>query len=141
MEDFYKTLGIEIESEWDKDEFIEKELAKHVFPDITPEDLTVESLYQQLVEEENNSMRKKFNGEYEYVRPYPISENYAMVYMLNEKTPKCVKEVVLNSCTAWLNYLNKEIEYGRIGEGYSNLKWTTKHRDMIYQLTVQQLAH
>lgn len=141
MEDFYKSLGIVIGSEWDKDEFIKGELAKHVFPDITQEDLTAESLYQQIIEEENNSMRKKFNGEYEYVRHYPLAENYSMVYMLNEKTPKCVKEVALNFCTAWLNYLNKEIECARIGDGYSDLEWTTKHRNIIYQLTVQQLAH
>lgn len=146
MKEMYEEMGEKRKSNWNKEAFIEKELAKYVFPEITPEHLTVESLYQQLVNEEENPRRKELGGEYEFVRPYPLSENHSLIYELNSKTPECVREVALNFCTAWLNYLNKELEVGRVydgvGElgGYSNLKWTTKHRDMIQQLTVGKLA-
>ena len=143
LEDLYAKLGIEREDNWNKEEFIEEELAKYVFPEITPEDLTVESLYQQLVEEEKNPRRKKLNGEYEFVRPYPLSGDYSLVYSLDNKTPECVRGVALNLCIAWLKYLNKELDTGRvhkIGTSYSDEYWTTKHRDMIYELTVGELA-
>jgi hypothetical protein len=142
LEKIYKKVSKERECNWNKDEFIEQELAKYVFPDITPDDLSVGSLYQQLVEEETQPMRRELSGEYEYVRPYPHSKDYSKVYLLSVKSPGCVREVAMNFCTAWLNYLNNEIECDRVYEegGYSNLEWTTKHRDMIYNLTVQQLA-
>jgi hypothetical protein len=142
MENLHKKLGKERQSNWNKEEFIKQELAKYFFPDITPEDLTIDNLYQQLVEEENNPRRNVLSGEYKYVRPYPLSERHSLVYELNDNSPGCVREVAMNFCTAWLNYLNNEIECDRVYEegGYSNLEWTTKHRDMIYNLTVQQLA-
>lgn len=143
MELLYEKLRIERVNNWNKEEFIKEELAKYVFPEITPENLTVESLYQQLVEEEKNPRRKKLNGEYEFVRPYPLSEDYSKVYLLGNKTPECVRGVALNLCIAWLKYLNKELDTGRvhkIGTSYSDEYWTTKHRDMIYELTVGELA-
>ena len=143
MELLYEKLGKERGDNWNKDAFIEEEFAKYVFPEITPENLSVESLYQQLVEEEKNLRRKKFNGEYEFVRPYPLSGDYSLVYSLDNKTPDCVRGVALNLCIAWLNYLNGELDTGRvhkIGTSYSDDYWTTKHRDMIYKLTVGELA-
>jgi hypothetical protein len=95
------------------------------------------------VNEEENPIRKELGGEYEFVRPYPLSENHSLIYELNSETPECVMEVALNFCTAWLNYLNKELEVGRVyrdGTSYSDEQWTTKHRDMIQQLTVGELA-
>jgi hypothetical protein len=139
LEKIYKKVGKERECNWNKDAFIEGELAKYVFPEITPEDLSVECLYQQLANEENNPMRIGLKIEHKYVRPYPLSEDYSKVYLLGNKTPDCVRGVALNLCTAWLNYLNKELDAGRVykvGTSYSGEQWTTKHRDMLHQLTI-----
>jgi hypothetical protein len=139
LEKIYKKVGKEWDRNWNKEAFIEGELAKYVFPEITPGDLSVESLYQQLVNEEGNPRRTEQGGEHKYVRPYPLSEEYSKVYLLSSKSPGCVRGVALNFCTAWLNYLNKELGTGRVykvGTSYSDEQWTTKHRDMIYQLTV-----
>ena len=139
LEELHRKLGKERECNWNKEAFIEGELAKYVFPDITPGDLSVDSLYQQLVNKENNPRRLDLGGEYEFVRPYPLCEDYSMVFGLSNRTPRCVKEVALNFCTAWLNYLNKELDVGRVykvGTSYSDEQWTTRHRDMLHQLTI-----
>jgi|694.fasta_scaffold30978_13 hypothetical protein len=141
LEKIYKKVGKERKDNWNKEAFIEGELAKYVFPEITPDDLSVDSLYQQLVNEEDNPMRTEHGGgdEYKYVRPYPLSDRYSKVYLLSSKSPECVRGVALNFCTAWLNYLNKELGAGRVhkvGTSYSDEQWTTKHRDMLYQLVI-----
>lgn len=90
-----------------------------------------------------------------FYRPYPLSQNYSLIFDLNTTTPKWFVQIALNFCKAWVRFLDAEIATGNVYAGpptplvgsqfigsvddYANLVWTTKHRDIIAE-QVQRLT-
>lgn len=130
------------------DKEIERELAKHVYPDIKPCDLTREAIHK-LISESANHPRRKFllarskgmDNEYAYVRPYPLSSHHSGIYQLTEKSPKGLIWVAREFSHAWFNYLSAELEAGNFYKGpeisYSGEEWTLKHCKAIGDLAAQ----
>jgi len=117
--------------------------AKYKPVSVSDDDFTEEAFYQDLRDMVEERIREKHYWMDEVMlRPYPLSENYAKIYKLNEKTPKWFLQIGLNLCRAWVRFLNEELAAGNVWtkpeSNYADLTWTTKHRDMLVDL-VQKL--
>lgn len=125
------------------DDDLFKELEKHVFPNICPGELILSSFLSQIpkrIEDETRqrtikvrrNLRKNEDCEYRYIRPYPLSESYSLLYLLTGDSPQSVLWVAYNLASAWKIHLTDELEQGRTFENsYASKEWTEKHRDML----------
>jgi len=96
---------------------------------------TEDSLYKDLVN------MKKFNQDFykfkTYVRPYPLSKSFSLIYKLNKNTPDWFIDIALNFCNAWIRFLDEEILNNNCNEdGYESLEYTTKHCGMLKSLVI-----
>ena len=105
-----------------------RRIAKHVFPDILPHDLSVEALYLQLKNDEQDPWRlmlvendmwlnEREDSEYRYVRPYPLSKSCSRIFYLDENSPDSLLTVAYNFCMAWDKYLTEELDKGNYYKG------------------------
>jgi hypothetical protein len=75
---------------------------------VTDADFTEEALYKQITELGSTFGDHYGSREY-FIRPYPLSKDYAKIYKLNENTPKWFIQIGLNLCKAWVRFLTEEI--------------------------------
>lgn len=156
---FKKELSERMDKEYTEEQLkkdVDDEVALHVYPYILPHDLTVESFYEQIKNDENHPDRLKIirlecniiknpDSPCRYVRPYPLSENYSDVFELNKNSPKSLLTVAHNFCVAWSNYLKDELESGNYykvddGRGMYSTKNQTEIIKNRIDLAIKNIA-
>lgn len=150
---FIKARRERAEIEYTQEQFkkdVDDMVSEHVYPHITPEDLTIDSFYEQIKNDRNYPRRlrlfkKDEDCSYRYVRPYPLSMDYSYVFALNENSPKSLLTVAHNFCVAWSNYLKDELESGNYykkndGRGMSSTKEQTEIIKSKIDIAVEKLA-
>lgn len=150
----YERLEGDAKNQPDYDSEFNEIISKHVFPDILPHDLSVEALYLQLKNDEQDPWRlrvvendmwlsEREDSEYRYVRPYPLSKDHSRIFHLDENSPDSLLTVAYNFCMAWDKYLTEELDKGNYYKGTDNyIGCSSKERTEALRSAVREaLAH
>jgi len=83
---------------------------------VTGEMFTEDSLFWQIRDHSQAKRLEAFKSEDypSFVRPYPLSPGYAMLFELSEKTPGWFLQIAFNLCNAWVRFLDEEIKYNNV---------------------------
>lgn len=134
----------------------DEELAKAcaVYKPVTVDnyDFSVQGMYMQ-IREVDLKCKSSLNGAFKkesFIRPYPFDTTYSGIFKLDQRSSAWLIQVAINFSTAWVQYLDSEIKYEHVYkekptelkndqfigsvDDYSNMEWTTKHRDMLVEL-------
>lgn len=117
----------------------EERLASYLPRTVIAEEFTEEALYRQISRKaEHFNDRDPGYG----ARPYPLSEDYSIIFQLNKHTSTWFLEIALNHVNAWARFLNDELLSDRVWK-YNPKNSEEKDNwasDRATQQTIQQLG-
>lgn len=106
---------------------VNRRVAAHQFPTITPENLTKEAILGQIMAPDARRDKiSKTHPQYKYRRPYPLSSRFSLIFDLTEQTPPEVLWVAREFCAAWAEFLQSELDSGNFFEINESYEGTTE---------------
>lgn len=123
------------------EEILANSKARYKIHNVTAADFAEDSIYNQIQEVKANASGKR---RVEYIRPYPLSKDYAYIFYLNKNTPSWFLQIAVNTCNAWVRFLSEELESNNVwsgdGRDYADAEYTTQHRDVLKEESVRLTA-